>query len=81
MTPVSPLHSQTRIVAVTNENQTAHTIFPLSAEVKTLSRGYDNLAGAIIGLLNGSEIIFESAWGRFGHGFSGRRKSGCQDGP
>ncbi|KAG6109264.1 hypothetical protein E4U13_006005 [Claviceps humidiphila] len=38
------------------------TIFPLSTEVEDLFRDYASISEAIIGLLDNSEVLYESAW-------------------
>ncbi|KJZ69840.1 hypothetical protein HIM_10768 [Hirsutella minnesotensis 3608] len=45
-----------------NENDTVNIIFPPSAEVEALLHGYDSLAAAIVGILDNSEVLYESAW-------------------
>ncbi|KAG6093261.1 hypothetical protein E4U31_003164 [Claviceps sp. LM219 group G6] len=45
-----------------DENEPVTTIFPLSTEVEDLFRGYASTSEAIIGLLDNSEVLYESAW-------------------
>ncbi|KAG5971615.1 hypothetical protein E4U56_006718 [Claviceps arundinis] len=45
-----------------DENEPVTTIFPISTEVEDLFRGYASTSEAIIGLLDNSEVLYESAW-------------------
>ncbi|KAG6089065.1 hypothetical protein E4U15_004306 [Claviceps sp. LM218 group G6] len=45
-----------------DENEPVTTIFPLSTEVEDLFRGYASTSEAIIGLLDNSEVLYESPW-------------------
>ncbi|KAG6292773.1 hypothetical protein E4U46_008279 [Claviceps purpurea] len=45
-----------------DENEPVTTIFPLSTEVEDLCRDYASISEAIIGLLDNSEVLYESPW-------------------
>ncbi|RDA84578.1 hypothetical protein CP532_1131 [Ophiocordyceps camponoti-leonardi (nom. inval.)] len=45
-----------------DENDPVNIIFPPSAEVEALFRGYDCLSAAIVSILDNSEVLYESAW-------------------
>ncbi|KAG6165704.1 hypothetical protein E4U51_004153 [Claviceps purpurea] len=45
-----------------DENEPVTTIFPVSTEVEDLFRDYASISEAIIGLLDNSEVLYESAW-------------------
>ncbi|KAG5935080.1 hypothetical protein E4U60_003388 [Claviceps pazoutovae] len=45
-----------------NRNEPVATIFPLSTEVEDLCRDYASISEAIIGLLDNSEVLYESPW-------------------
>ena len=44
-----------------DQNEPADVIFPLSVEVTDLARDYRNLTEALVGLLDNSEVLYESA--------------------